>query len=67
MLVSPDGATHPLIPAHGVSLAEGATLAPSLTVDLPAGMPLGTWSVGAVLWQPDAGIVSHARVSFELR
>jgi hypothetical protein len=66
VLVSPDGAMQTLIPAHGLSLADGATLAPSLAIAVPAGAALGTWSVGAVLWQPDVGIVSHARVEFQI-
>lgn len=67
VLVGPDGAQLPLIPASGLSLPDGGTLAPTLQIGLPLAAPLGTWHVGAVLWQPGAGLVDQALLSFEVR
>jgi hypothetical protein len=66
-LLTPDGTPRPLIGPRGMPLGDGGTFTDSLTVDLPLGLPLGTWRVGAVLWQPDAGFLDQAMLSFEIR
>jgi hypothetical protein len=67
VVVPPDGATLPLIPARGMSLADGATFAPTLAIELPPDAMLGNWNVGAVVWQPGAGLIGRAMLGFEVR
>ncbi len=66
-LVRPDGTLTPLIPATGLSLPSGASFAPLVNLPLPAAAPLGTWNVGAILWQPGVGVVDQAHFSFQVK
>ena len=67
MLVTPDGGTIPLIPARGVSLAQGQHVDATLALPVPLAAPRGTWTVGTVLWQAGAGVLDQAVLSFEVR
>ena len=63
----PDGSQTPLIPATGMSLPSGGSFAPRLDLPLPIAAPLGTWGVGALLWQPGMGVVDQAFVTFQVK
>lgn len=66
-MVRPDGSQTQLIPISGMSLADGGSFAPQITLPIPANAPLGMWGVGALLWQPGVGVVDQAFVSFRVK
>jgi len=67
VLVAPGGESVPVISTRGLSLASGGHFETSLSLPVPPGSPLGTWMLGAVLWQPGAGLIERSITTFELR
>jgi hypothetical protein len=66
-MVRPDGNQISLIPVSGMTLPSGGSFAPLVNLPLPPSAPLGTWGIGALLWQPGVGVVDQAFVSFQVK
>jgi hypothetical protein len=66
-LVLPGGTLIPLVPVSAGSLGSGGSFTPLLNLPLPTTAPVGTWGVGALLWQQGVGVVDQAFVSFAVR
>jgi hypothetical protein len=66
-MVRPDGNQTALIPISGITLPSGGSFAPLVNLPVPPAAPLGTWGVGALLWQPGVGVVDRAFVSCQVK
>jgi hypothetical protein len=65
-LILPNGASFPLVSGVPLTLPDGASVVPTITLPLPAGLPSATFGVGVSLTDPVSGIgISESYLSFD--